>query len=158
MAKIRCSRSYAQHQLGMLQGLFPTLPILIFSCASELHAQQKPIITHVLQSSHSTQTSNTHVLQMSCSTHSCASELALNINIKSLMCFSAHAQHKHLINYVLQGPHPTHEIIYMLNKKYAFVLHPIYQTNHHPHVQLSLMPNIQNKTSKQHHMQWDLCP
>ena len=47
--RIRCSRAYAQHQLGMFQGLCPTLPILIFSCTSELHARHKCFITQVLE-------------------------------------------------------------------------------------------------------------
>ena len=69
----------------------------------------------------STQTSNTHVLQSS----------SLN--------------KKHLINYVLQGPQPTHEIIY---KTSAIGLCPIYQENRHVHVQWGLRPNIPIKTSK----------
>ena len=85
-------------------------------------------------------------------------ELLLNTIIKTPMCFRARAQDKHLINYVFQGPHPTHEIIYMLNKTYAFGLRQIYQKNHHSHVKCGLMPNLQNITSKQHHIQCDLCP
>ena len=33
------SKLYAQHQFGMLQVIFPTLPILIFSCASYISSQ-----------------------------------------------------------------------------------------------------------------------
>ena len=144
-----CLRSLSQHNHYSL--------MCFIACAQHKHqipmcfrarTQHKHQITHVLQSLRSTQTSN----------HSCALELVLNTNIKSLMCSRAHAQHKHLINYVLQGPRPTHEIIYMLNKTYGFGLRPIYQTNHHSHVQWGLMPNIQNITSKKHRMQWDLCP
>ena len=48
--RIRCSRSYVQHQHGRLQGLCPTHPI-IFSCVPELLAQRKSSIIQVLQSS-----------------------------------------------------------------------------------------------------------
>ena len=125
--RIRCSIVDAQHQLGMLQGLCPTLPILIFSCASKLHAQNKGFIAHVLQClslntniKHSCvpeilaqhKTSHNHVLQrfllntknqiLMCSIaslstqnieYSCASELALNKNISSIMCSMVHVQH-----------------------------------------------------------------
>ena len=48
----------------------------------------------------STQNLSTHVLQ----------NFSLNTNISSIMCFTVHAQHKHFINHVLQGPHPTQNI------------------------------------------------
>ena len=69
------------------------------------------------------------------------------------MSLRAHAQHKYLINYVLQGPRPTHEIIYIKHTHLAYV---VYQTNYHSNLQWGLIPNIQNKTSKKHHMQMDL--
>ena len=34
-------------------------------------------------------------------------------NISLIMCFRVHAQHKHFINHVLQGPHPTQTYIYI---------------------------------------------
>ena len=36
------------------------------------------------------------------------------------MCLRACAQHKHLINYVLHGPRPTHEIVYMKHMHLAY--------------------------------------
>ena len=81
--KIRCSRTYVQHQHGMLQSLCPTFPI-IFSCVPELYAQHKckyscapePLAQH--KTSH----------------RSCASGSMSNTNISSIMCFRVHAQHK----------------------------------------------------------------
>ena len=73
------------------------------------------INTHVFQSFSLNTTSNTHVLESS----------SLNT--------------KHLINYVLQGPCPTHEI---LHKTYVIELRPIYQTNHHFHMQRGLRTSI----------------
>ena len=90
--RIRCSRAYAQHQHGRLQGLCPTYPIIFscvpniltqhkgkyscvlellaqhkgkYSCAPEFLAQHKSSITQVLQSS------------------------SLNINHQSLKCSKA---------------------------------------------------------------------
>ena len=83
MPRIRCSKAYAQHQFGILQGLCPTLPILIFPRVSKL--------TWSTQTFHNT----------------CAPELALNTNIKTLMCSRAHAQHKYFIIHVLQNWYST---------------------------------------------------
>ena len=111
--RIRCSRAYAQHQHGRLQGLCLTLSIIFscvseilsqhkfkYSCAPEILSQHKTLITHVLQS------------------------YLLNT--------------KHRINHVLQGPRPTKTSIYI----YIIGLRPIYKTNHHVHMQWGLRPNI----------------
>ena len=120
--RIRCYKGYDQHQLRMLHSLFPTLTILIFSCASELRAQHKGFITHVLEilllnanikysfvpellSQY--KTSNTHVIEI----------LLFNTKISSIMCLRLHAKH-----------------INNIYKTYAISLCPIYQTNHHVHV------------------------
>ena len=60
--RIWCFRAYSQHQHGRLQGLFPTLPI-IFSCVPELLAQQKGkyLCDSELLAQH--KSSMTHVLQ-----------------------------------------------------------------------------------------------
>ena len=62
--RIQCSRAYAQHQHGRIQGLCPTLPIIFswvlellsqhkckYSCALELLPQYTTLIIDVLQSS-----------------------------------------------------------------------------------------------------------
>ena len=68
-------------------------------------------------SSRSIETSNTNVLQiLSLNTnikYSCDPQLLTQHKHQILMCLRAHAQHKYLINYVLQGPCPTHGIIYI---------------------------------------------
>ena len=109
------------------------------SCAPELVTQHKhqicmcsrasrstqtfKILMHS-RASRSTQTLNTHVLQIfSLNTnikYSCAPEVLTQHKHQILMCFRAHAQQKHLINYVLQGPRPTHEIIYIKHMQLAY--------------------------------------
>ena len=88
------------------------------------------------RASHSTQHQNTHVLQsLSLNTYikySCALELLAQHKHQILMCLKAHAQHKYLINYVLQGPHPTHEN--HIHKKNAIGLRPIYKTKHQSNI------------------------
>ena len=121
--RIWCSRYYSQHQLGRLHGLFPTLPIFIFWCASELHAQHKCFITHVFQSFSLNTNINTHVLQsFSLNTKHqlpMCSRVSWPIqNISSIMCFRVH--------------------IIICNW-----LTPNISNNHHTHVQLGLMPNIE---------------
>ena len=71
-----------------------------YSFVPELLTQHKTLNTHVFKS------------------------FSLNTKYQTIMCLRACAQHKHHINYELQGPHPTHEIIY---KTYAIGLHPIYK-------------------------------
>ena len=102
--------------------------------------------------------------------YSYAPELPTRHKNQILIFFRACAQHKHLINYVLQGPRPTHEIIYIKHMQLAYsqyikqiiilmcsgILCPIYKTKHYCHVQWGMMPNIQNKTSTKHHNKWDL--
>ena len=64
----------------------------------------------------STQTSNTMCSRASFSTqHQIFMFLGARAQQKYqlFMCLRADAQHKYLINYVLQGPRPTHEIIYI---------------------------------------------
>ena len=89
------------------------------SCALELLAQQKYQILMRSRASCSTQKSNTHVPQSSCST-------------------------QYIINYVIHGPRPTHEIIYIKHMHLAYaqyikqiiilmcsgVSYPIYKIKH----------------------------
>ena len=100
----------------------------------------------------SKQTSNTHVLQsLSLNTnikYSCAPDLLTQHKHQILMCLRARAQHKYLINYVLQGPRPTHETIYIKNMYLDYtqyikqiiilmcigVLCPIYKIKHHNNI------------------------
>ena len=62
--RIWCSRAYAQHQHGRIQGICPSLPMIFscvlevlaqhkckYSCALELLSKHKILISHVLQSS-----------------------------------------------------------------------------------------------------------
>ena len=86
--RIRCSKYYAQHQHGRLQGLWPTHPI-IFSCVSELLAQHKGKYSCALEHLAQHKSSITQVLQI----------FLLNT--------------KHLINHVLQGPCLTQTYIYI---------------------------------------------
>ena len=68
--------------------------------------------------------------------HSCAPTLlAQHKHLNNHVLHSSSLNTKHLINHVLQGPHPTHKIIH---KTDVIVLHPIYQTNHHVHMQWGL--------------------
>ena len=67
-----------------------------YSCVPELIAQEK--------------TSNTHVLQ----------SFSLNTKHQILMYLIGCAQDKHLINYLRQGPRPTHEIIYIKHMQMAY--------------------------------------
>ena len=140
--QILCSKAYAQHQLGRFQALCPTLPI-IFSCASELPAQHKGLHNSCVLEILSQHKKTRMCSRASRSTqlkHSCAPELLAQHKHSN-----THVLHRsllntiHLINYVLQGPRPTHKII---DKTYVTVLHPIYQTNHHVHMQWGLSPNI----------------
>ena len=64
------------------------------------------------------------------------------------MCFKAFTQHKHLMNYVLQGPLPTHEIIHIKHMQFSYaqyikqiiilmcngVLFPIYKIKHQSNI------------------------
>ena len=149
--RIRCFRAYAQHQHGRLQGLCPTLPNLIFSCvpellaqnkckysyAPELLAQDKSLIIQVLQSS----LLNTNHQSPMCSiaprstqiiNHSCAPELlAQHKSSITQLLQSFLLNTKLLINYVLQGPHPTQTSIYI----YIYIINNC------------LTPNIYNKSS-----------
>ena len=135
----------------MLQGLCPTLQIVIFSCALELPSQHIGFITHVLQSlslstnikmlmcsrsSRSMQTLNTHVF------HS----FSLNTKHQILMCSRASRSTQNIkYSYSLQvaltanissimcfSVHAQHMKSY--HKTYEIGIHPIYQTNHHSHV------------------------
>ena len=141
--RIRCSRSYAQHQHGRLQGLCPTIPIIFscdlelharhkgkYSCAQEFLAQQKSSITHVLQSS----SLNTNHKSLVCSKASSSTQ-----NISSVMCFRVHAQHKQAYIY-----------IYISS---IIGLRPIYKTNHHVHMKWHLWTNIKIKHQDNHHNQ-----
>ena len=112
--RILCSTAYAQHQHGRLQGLCPTLSI-IFSCVPKLLAQHKYKYSCALELLPQHKILITHVLQSS----------SLNT--------------KHLINHVLEGPLPTQTSIYISS---IIGLHPIYQTNHHVHMQWGFRPNI----------------
>ena len=109
--KIRCSRAYAQHQHGMLHSLCPTFPNYIFMCSKALCSTQMKMLM--------------------CSRASCSTQ-----NISSITCFRVHAQHKHFINHVLQGPHPTQNIYTYISSTIG--LHPIYKTNHHFYMQWGL--------------------
>ena len=130
--RIRCSRSYAQHQHGRLRG--PTHPIIFscvpellaqhkgkYSCALELLTQHKSLITQVLQSS----SFNTKHQSLKFSRAPRSTQ-----NISSIMCFRVHTQHKQAYISSIIG------------------LRPIYKTNHHVHMQWGLRPNIKNKTSR----------
>ena len=72
----------------------------------------------------STQALNTHVLESFLLNtnikYSCAPQLLAQHKHQILMCLRACAQHKHLINYVLQGPRPTHEIIYIKHMHFDY--------------------------------------
>ena len=108
---ILCSRSYAQHQHGRIQGLCPTLPNYVFmrsiascstkisqnSCAPELLAQHKTSI------------------------YPCAPEIL--------------AQHKTSHQACALGSIPTQADIYI---SYAIGLCPVYQTIHHVHMQCGI--------------------
>ena len=173
--RIQCSGSYAQHQLGMLQKLCPIVPILIFSHASRLPTLEKGFITHVLLilllstnikilmrpnplTQHKLKI--THVLQ----------SLSLNKNIEYSCVLELLIQQKTSntnVPQILRSTQTSHQLCASgsmpitwnhIHKTYAIRLRPIYQTNHHSYVQWGLMPNIQNKTSKQHHKQWGLFP
>ena len=136
-SRIQCSRAYAQHQLGILYGLLPTLLILIFSRASKLHAQHKCFITHVLHSF----LPNTNIK------YSCSLELFAQYKNQALMWSrasrSTQTSNNHLPQrlYSIKTSHPlcsfgsTPNTWNHIHKRYAFGLHSIYQKNHHYHVQ-----------------------
>ena len=106
------------------------------SCAPKPLAQQKNQILMCSRASRSTQTSNTHVLQ----------SFSLNTNIKYPCAPDLLAQHKTSHQLCDLGSTPnTWNHIYIT---FAIGLRPIYQTNHHVHVQWGIRPNIPNKTSK----------
>ena len=114
-------------QLGNLQGLFPTLPI-IFSCASKLPSQCKGFHNSCVLELLAQHNKTLMCSRYSRSTqikHSCAPELLpqhKHSNTHVLQCSLFIT--KHLINHVLQGPRPTHKIIH---KTYVTTLCPIYQ-------------------------------
>ena len=81
--KVQCSRAYAQHQHGMLQGLCPTFPI-IFSCVPKLYAQHKCKFSCAPEP----------LAQHKTSHRSCTSGSTPNTNISSIMCFRVHTQNK----------------------------------------------------------------
>ena len=107
--------------------------IVKYLCDLEPLAQHKHQILIYSIASHSTQTSNTHLVH----------RFSPNTKHQIIMCFRACTRHKHLINYVLQGPCPTHEIIYIKHMQLDFsqyikqviismcsgVLYPIYKIN-----------------------------
>ena len=78
---------------------------------SIFYAQHFQLHFHVFQSFILNTNVSTRVpeplAQHKTSHRSCASGSTPNTNISSIMCFRVHAQHKHFINHVLQGPHPT---------------------------------------------------
>ena len=59
---------------------------------------------------------------------------------------------KHLINHVLQGPHPTQTSIYIYISS-IIGLYPIYKTKNHVHMQWGLQPIIKIKHQDNHHNQ-----
>ena len=140
--RIRCSRSYAQHQLVRIQGLCPTLPI-IFSCASELPTQNKGLHNSCVPNILAQHNKTLMCSRSSCSTqlkHSCAPKLlAQHKHSNTHVLQNSSLNKKHIINHVLQGPCPTHKIIH---KTYVTSLRLIYQTNHHVHMQWGTRPNI----------------
>ena len=118
--KIRCSRTYAQHQHGMLQILCPTFPI-IFSCVPDIYAQHKR-------------------------KYSCVPEPLAQHKTSHRSCDSGSTP-KHFINHVLQGPHPTQPTFKYISS--IIGLRPIYKTNNHFHMKWGLRPNIYKiKTSR----------
>ena len=80
----KCIRDYAQH--------FQFLSFMCFKA----YAQHKKIITHVLQSWCSTQTSNTHVLHSSCL-----------LQIQSTHVLHSSLSTQNILQHVIQGPCPT---------------------------------------------------
>ena len=104
------------------------------------------INTHVLQSFLLNTNINTHVLQT----------FSLNTNIKYSCAPDLLTQRKtsHQLCASVAIPNTWNHIFIT----YVIGLCSIYQTNHHVHVQWGLMPNIENKTSKQQHKQCSLCP
>ena len=141
--RIRCSRYYAQHQLGRVQGLCPTLPVYIFMCFRASCSTQRFSYSCVLE-----------ILAQHKHKHSCSPKLLSQHKYKYSCPLDIISQHKtsinhvlqssslntkHLINHVLQVPCPTHKIIH---KTYVTILHPIYQTNHHAHMQWGPRPHI----------------
>ena len=88
---IRCSRAYAQHQHGRLQGLCTTHPI-IFSCVPELLAQHKGM-------------------------YSCAPDILAQHNSAITQVFHRSTLNtRNLVNHVLQGPRPTQTSIYIYHQ------------------------------------------
>ena len=150
--RIRCSRSYAQHQHGRLEGLFPTHPI-IFSCVLELFTQHKgkysyapniltqhkSSITQVLQSS----SLNTNHQSLKCSRASHSTQI---INHSSVPKIST--QHKTYHQSCASGSTPnTNKNIHISS---IIGLCPIYKTNHHVHMQWGLRLNIKIKHQDNH--------
>ena len=115
------SRAYDQHQHGMFYSLCHTFPIM-FSCVLEIYAQHKCKYSCALYPLAEHKTSH----------RSRALGSTPNIDISSIMSFRVHARHKHFINHVLQGPHPTQTYIYI----YIYISSTI-----------GLHPNIQKKSS-----------
>ena len=123
--RIRCSRYYDKPGLGILQRLFPTLPIIIFSCSWELPTQHKCFITHLLQSLSLNKKIKHMFSRASRSTQNikyvCAPEILIqyktsNTHVLKILFLNR----KHQINYVLQGPGPRHEIICISPMKLAY--------------------------------------
>ena len=90
----------------------------------------------MLKSLCSTSTWNAPVLMPNISNYifMCSRALCSTKKILFIMCFRVHAQHKHFINHVLQGPCPTKTSIYTYISS-TIGLHPIYKTNHHIYMQ-----------------------
>ena len=134
--RIRCSRDYAQHQLGRIQCLWPTLPILSFHVLQSFMLKKNIFITHVFPSFLLNTNINTHVLHI----------FSLNTNIKYSCAPELLAQHKTSHQLCASGSMPN--TWNHVHKTYAFGLRPIYKKNHHVHMQWGLRYNIPIKTSK----------
>ena len=151
--RIRCSRAYAEHQHGRLQGLCPILPI-IFSCVPELIAQHKSRCSCALELLDQYKSSITQVIQ----------SFPLNTNHRPLKCSRA-SRSTQIINHSsapeLPAQHKTsHQSCASRStsntKKNIYIstiigLRLIYKTNHHVHVYLGFSTQYKIKHQDNHH-------
>ena len=148
--RIWCFKSYAQNQLGRLQDLCPTLPTLSFHVLQSFILNTKVFITSCVP----------ELLIQHKYKHSCAPEVLAQHKYKHSCAPKLLTQQKHQIPICSRSPRSTQNISSIMHfrahaqntksyiKHIPFFLRPIYQTNHHVHVQWGLRPNIQIKTSK----------